>query len=238
MLTSAFRTFCMAAALVEVAGQRGRDRDRPRDNDNKCWSCAPSPGCFECLSLSDNNDGTSTVELDFSQCKDADTIGWACCTGTNGPDNEFIPGDCEVPDGGCFDKNSRARDPKDDTAKCEGVSTMLLVLPSDATSVVINTHDGRTANDAFPAVGADPMCAGREFQGGRCATRDNSITAHCLETIDLSTCPSTDSLPTTPTPSLASEFPSDVPTSVLMSESDLPSLVPVQDATEEEGEEN
>ncbi|GAX23326.1 hypothetical protein FisN_27Lh100 [Fistulifera solaris] len=230
MLTTAFRTLCLGATLV--AAQRGRDRD------DKCWTCEQSSGCFECLGISDNGDGTAMIELDFSDCKDADTIGWACCTGSMGPDDEFNSGACEVPPSGCFGKKNRSRDPDGGSVKCEGVSTMFLLVPSDATSVVINTHDGRTGNDASPAVGADPICAGREYQGGRCAARDNSVTAHCLETIDLSTCPTMDSLPMTavptPSPSVSSEFPSDVPSSMMSGESDLPSVVPVPDESEEE----
>ncbi|GAX23323.1 hypothetical protein FisN_27Lh097 [Fistulifera solaris] len=188
---------------VEDEG-RGQGRDREEDDegldDDKCWTCEQSSGCFECLSKSDNADGTMTVEIDFSGCKNEANIGWACCTGSNGPDGVFQEGDCDVPDSGCFGTNNRGRNP--DGSKCENVSAMFVVVPSDASSVVINTHDGLTGNDAVPAVGADPMCAGQEFQGGRCAKRNSGITSHCLETIDLSRCPSSLPLPSpAPTPS-------------------------------------
>jgi hypothetical protein len=142
-----------------------------------------------------------TVEIDFSGCKNEANIGWACCTGSNGPDGVFQEGDCDV--SVCFGTNNRDRNP--DGPKCENVSTMFVVVPSDAAAVVINTHDGLTGNDAVPAVGADRMCAGQEFQGGRCAKRNSGLTSHCLETIDLSRCPASLPLPSpapTPTPSV------------------------------------
>ena len=130
-----------------------------------------------------------------------------------------------------------------DGPKCEGVSSMFLLVPSEATSVVINTHDGRTGNDASPAIGADPMCAGREFQGGRCAKKDSGMTSHCLETIDLSSCPSTNAAPMLPpsSPTVASERPSDVPTDMpnaMIEESDRPSRVPTATEDEEDDEDD
>ncbi len=114
---------------------RGQDREEDDedvglDDDDKCWPCEQSSGCFECLSKSDNADGTITVEIDFSGCKNEANIGWACCTGSSGPDGVFQEGDCDVPDSGCFGTNNRARNP--DGSKCENVSTMFFVVPSDA----------------------------------------------------------------------------------------------------------
>ena len=187
-LSPLFRALCLGATLLTtVSGQRPHQGGQ--GSSAACWTCGQSPGsgCFECLSKSDNGNGTSTVELDFSGCKQ-DDISWTCCTGSTGIDGVFDAGACDVPESGCFGKNNMASDP--DGVKCEDVSIMFVLVPSDAVSVTINTHDGATRNNASPAVGADPMCAGQRYQGGRCATRTNSVTAHCLETIYLSTCPS------------------------------------------------
>ncbi|GAX23325.1 hypothetical protein FisN_27Lh099 [Fistulifera solaris] len=208
--SSLFRACCVGATLWTVSGQR------PSQGSNTaCWTCDQSPGCFECVSKANNGNGTSTVKLDFSGCK-GDDISWACCTGSTGPDNEFNAGECDVPDLGCFGKDDLATDPEG--PKCETVSTMFVLVPSDAVSVTINTHDGAIRNSAVPPIGADPICAGEQYQGGRCATRNNRVTAHCLETIDLATCPAdhpsiflseAPSKPVTKSPSIS---PTNVPT--------------------------
>ncbi len=68
-----------------------------------------------------------------------------------------------MPDSGCFGKGNFAFDPEPGTPKCEEVSIMFVLVPSDAVSVTINTHNGAARNNALPPVGADPVSAGQAY---------------------------------------------------------------------------
>ena len=160
-------------------------------SSQSCWTCDPAPSdCFTCLSRVDNGDNTDTVTLDFSGCKGSD-ISWACCVSSSS--GGTTDSSCVVANDGCVNAAGTTSD-SDNDHKCDTVSTMSVIVPSGADSVLINAHDGQAYNgDPLGDVNTD-VCGGNANEGGGCT--DLGGTAYCVTTMDLSSCPSSPPPPT------------------------------------------
>jgi hypothetical protein len=131
------------------------------------------------LSKVDNGDGFSTFTMDFSGCKNED-ISWACCVASDGT-NQF----CEIAQGGCVNAQLDSSD-SENGHKCETLSIVSMLVPSDATSVLINTHDGATYNGIPLEQVNTAVCGGNANEGGGCV--DLGGTAYCANIIDINDC--------------------------------------------------
>ena len=152
---------------------------------NSCWECptetSPVADCITCAGKALVGDELEVV-VDFEGCKD-DAISWGCCTGSDG-----AAGACEAVK--CCDGVSCSGPPDANRPKCETVTSMKVRVPSDATSITINTHDGQTVNEAGAL--ANEVCGGPGGpfnQGGGCSKDVSGATSHCVVVIDLATCP-------------------------------------------------
>jgi len=152
-----------------------------------CHDCS----CFTCGSAENNNDGTISVTI--NHCKDGE-ISWMCCAGFDGVSQIG----CEI--------DSCPGNLVESDRKCEGIpkdNSITVVIPDTATSVRINTHDGKTAGSADVQ---NDQCGGNGNGGGSC----KDPTAHCLIDFDLAShCNysggGTSSTPSDPTPSTPSD---------------------------------
>jgi hypothetical protein len=148
-----------------------------RELKSQCWTCTEGCIVVEDKCTINHETGKKVVTVDFSRCKDGDAISWACCTGAKGGNGVS---ECN------FSSCNGSRDKSH--VKCEGVTSFSVEVDIDATSITINTHDGKTSGDA----NMDPACGGNGNQGGSCAG-----TAHCLVDLDIpqnckTTCPDGD----------------------------------------------
>jgi len=145
------------------------------------WTC--DSDCIKCTSLTSGDelvDGVTTTyqiaTIDVETCKN-DEISWACCTGSQDVNGQ--PLGCEATS--CTGVGSNLATDKE---KCESVTSMTVKVPASATSVNINTHDGKTYGNAA----ASDLCAGNGNQGGKCVDEVPGVTAHCLVNILLASC--------------------------------------------------
>lgn len=119
--------------------------------------------CYECTGDKVVN-GERIITISSESCKSS-AISWQCCLGSSGGG-----------DGSCYVTSGCNKEGKQ---KCEGVNSFDLKVPSDATSVQIQGHDGRFTG--FET--ADKARCGGTPNGGSCGKDSNGV---CTKSVDIS----------------------------------------------------
>ena len=135
--------------------------------------------CAKCIGVSDvNGVGRKMVNVSLEGCKGGQTISWMCCR-----------------DAGCA--LSTCNGVTGGITKCNVLTTASFEVPGNATTLMVQVHDGRMAGNVS-CDGVGSCCGG---SAGSCGT----VSGVCNQLIDLSACgggfcPSPP-LPVPPTPS-------------------------------------
>lgn len=137
--------------------------------------CIDCSNCAICTSKSFYDTGVVKVTIDVGSCKGS-SISWFCCRGSQKPEmtsDSF----CDL-----YHCNSPTlEDWESEKNKCNTVSVLEYLVPTDATSIIVQLHDGQfNGNVACTTPGA--CCGG---SGTSCPSATSGV---CQTTIDLSTC--------------------------------------------------
>jgi hypothetical protein len=127
-----------------------------------------------CTSRSTKDPNNDYITLQTDLCKKP-TISWLCCRSSSG---DATRSDCTLDS--C---NTPEEAIERDKNKCNSVSSLKYIVPSDATSVLIQLHDGRFQGNRKCSNNVE-CCGG---SNSACATSDSS--GVCEVTINLSNCP-------------------------------------------------
>jgi len=135
--------------------------------------CAPCNACLTCTSLTDNG-LTKTVDLSAAGCKSGATISWAACRSSNAKSQLCTLLSCDGSQDLAYNK-------------CDGITKASFSIPSDATSIVVQLHDGQfSGTKSCTGVGG----AAGQCSGGSKGSCSSSVSGVCEVTIDLnSACP-------------------------------------------------
>lgn len=141
-------------------------------------TCVNCDACAMCVSRSFFDAGSVQVVIDFSNCKNEETISWGCCRGssntsTTGEDaNQF----CDLH---TCDASLDNWDPAHN--KCDEVTQTTFLVPNTAQSIVIQLYDGKFIGDVDCTSPNSNCCGGA-------GTSCDAVSGVCQVAIDLSEC--------------------------------------------------
>jgi len=161
----------------------------PPDDSNNCQAQC---GCMTCLDVQPDllnpNNNNKIVTIGAGTCKsNGSNLSWMCCLGSaDSNDNALtVATGCDLRDGSTS-TTTAIDDANDDGNKVEGTTKLYVSVPTTATHVRIQAHDGQFGSDVQVVTS---VCGGNPTPGASsCFGTAGENTGICDQVIDLSTC--------------------------------------------------
>lgn len=143
-------------------------------------NCVSCTNCAVCAERSFYSVGTFRVDINLSGCKGGSAISWACCKGST--TNALNDGFCNL-----YNCDAELSNWDLDKEKCDETSTISFLVPSSATSITLQLHDGNFLGNIEPSFCSQSPGACCGGTSGACS---NAPSGACQIMIDiLESCP-------------------------------------------------